>query len=118
MTDITPEIQTDMMPLGVEPTPEAVEEKPAPVLVAAPRLDAFFSIPVTVELVLASLKMPVSKLMDIQAGAEIDLDHPAGAEVALMVNGSKIAFGHLFLIDPQTKRVGVRISRLAQSSAE
>jgi flagellar motor switch protein FliN len=78
-----------------------------------PRMDAIFSIPVTVEVVLASVKMPVSKLMDIQAGSEIDLDHPAGAEVALVVNGSRIAFGHLFLINPPSKRVGVRISRLA-----
>ena len=118
MNDMTRELQTEMMPAERESMPEVAEVKPALTPVAAPRLDAFFSIPVTVELVLASLKMPVAKLMDIQAGAEIDLDHPAGAEVALMVNGSKIAFGHLFLIDLQTKRVGVRISRLAQSSAE
>ena len=118
MNDVTTELQTDMMPTEVESALEAAVGKPASTAIAAPRLDAFFSIPVTVELVLASLKMPVAKLMDIHAGAEIDLDHPAGAEVALMVNGNKIAFGHLFLIDPQTKRVGVRISRLAQSSAE
>ena len=118
MIELTPELQVDVMPSELESPPEAAEVKPAAVTVTAPRLDAFFSIPVTVELVLASLKMPVAKLMDIHAGAEIDLNHPAGAEVALMVNGSKIAFGHLFLIDPQTKRVGVRISRLAQSSVE
>lgn len=79
----------------------------------APRMDAFFYIPVTLELVLASVKMPVSKLMDIQVGTEIDLAHPAGTEVALVVNGSRIAFGHLFLIDPKSRSVGVRISRLA-----
>ena len=118
MNDMTPELQTDMMPTEAEPMPEAAVLRPAPAAIVAPRLDAFFSIPVTVELMLASLKMPVAKLMDIHAGAEIDLDHPAGAEVALMVNGSKIAFGHLFLIDLQSKRVGVRISRLAQSSTE
>lgn len=82
-----------------------------------PRMDAFLSIPVTLELVLASVKMPVSKLMDIQAGTEIDLAHPAGTEVALVVNGSRIAFGHLFLIDPKTRNVGVRISRLAASES-
>ena len=80
----------------------------------AQRMDGFFSIPVTLELVLASVKMPVSKLMDVQAGTEIDLNHPAGAEVALVVNGSRIAFGHLFLIDPKSRNVGVRISRLAE----
>lgn len=104
------------LPNIVEATPElavAVD----PVTSAPPRLDALFSIPVSVELVLASLKMPVSRLMDIQVGSELDLDHPAGAEVALMVNGSRIAYGHLFLIDPQSRRVGVRISRLAASNA-
>ncbi len=92
--------------------------RPEVAVVAAPRLDAFLSIPVTLELVLASLKIPVSKLMDIQEGSEIDLDHPAGAEVALVVNGSRIAFGHLFLIDQASRRVGVRISRLANGSSD
>jgi flagellar motor switch/type III secretory pathway protein FliN len=108
MTDVIEE-----QPNGLEPVATMAKTEVS----APPRLDAFFSIPITVELVLASLKMPVSKLMDIQAGSEIDLDHPAGAEVSLMVNGSRIAFGHLFLIDPPSKRVGVRISRLATSSS-
>ena len=89
------------------------ETAPTQPTAPAPRMDAFFSIPVNLEVVLASVKMPVSKLMDIQTGTEIDLAHPAGTEVALMVNGSKIAFGHLFLIDPKTRNVGLRISRLA-----
>ena len=107
----------DQNVVSVEPEIQASE----PIVlqgVAAPKLDALFSIPVTLELVLASLKMPVSKLMNIQAGTEIDLDHPAGAEVALVVNGSRIAFGHLFLMDPASKRVGVRISRLAVGKSE
>jgi flagellar motor switch/type III secretory pathway protein FliN len=95
---------------------EALTSVPKIDQAAPPRLDAFFSIPVTVELVLASLKMPVAKLMEIHAGSEIDLDHPAGAEVSLLVNGCHIAFGHLFLIDPLTKRVGLRISRLASNN--
>jgi flagellar motor switch/type III secretory pathway protein FliN len=112
MTDIINELPN--MEKAAPELAMAVEQAmPAP-----PRLDALFSIPVTVELVLSSLKMPVSKLMDIQVGSELDLDHPAGAEVALMVNGSRIAFGHLFLIDTASRRVGVRISRLATSSAE
>jgi flagellar motor switch/type III secretory pathway protein FliN len=97
---------TEMATNAVEPVAQTV----AP----TQKMDAFLSIPVMLELVLASMKMPVSKLMDIQPGTEIDLDHPAGAEVALVVNGSKIAFGHLFLIDPKLRNVGVRISRLAE----
>ena len=85
---------------------------------ATPSLNAFFSIPVNLEIVLASVKMPVSKLMDLKVGSEIDLSHPAGAEVALLVNGSKIAFGHLFLIDPQLRNVGIKISRLANPARE
>ncbi len=91
------------------------DEAPAHTIAPAERMDAFFSIHVTLELVLASVKMPVSKLMDIQVGTEIDLAHPAGTEVALVVNGSRIAFGHLFLIDVKTKQVGVKISRLANT---
>ena len=89
--------------------------EPAPPIDAVPRLDAFFSIPVNVEIIIASVRMPVSKLLEIQAETVIDLAHPAGAEVSLVVNGSVIAFGHLFLIDPKTKQVGVKISRLANN---
>ena len=106
---------TDFEPELEQATPHA---QPVSQPVAAPRLDAFFSIPVTLELVLASMKMPVSKLMDVQVGSEIDLDHPAGAEVALVVNGNRIAFGHLFLMDQTSRRVGVRISRLATSTGD
>jgi flagellar motor switch/type III secretory pathway protein FliN len=98
----------------IETEPDLIEPA-AQTTVPTSRMDAFFSIPVMLELVLASVKMPVSKLMEIQAGTEINLDHPAGAEVALVVNGSTIAFGHLFLIDPKTRNVGVRISRLSAS---
>ncbi|MGL4405614.1 MAG: FliM/FliN family flagellar motor switch protein [Notoacmeibacter sp.] len=99
--------------IDLESNKSPAEEVAVGPVVAAPRLDAFLSIPVTLELVLASLKMPVSSLMDFQVGTEINLDHQAGAEVSLVVNGSKIAFGHLFLIDPKLRTVGVRISRLA-----
>ncbi len=89
--------------------------EPVPFIDAVPRLDAFFSIPVNVEIIIASVKMPVSKLLEIQCGTEIDLAHAAGAEVSLVVNGSTVAFGHLFLIDVKTKQVGVKISRLANT---
>jgi flagellar motor switch/type III secretory pathway protein FliN len=113
MTDHLEEAPNAEMPAEPIMHHSTITEKTVP---ASPRLDAIFSIPVTLELVLASIKMPVSKLMEVQIGSELDLNHPAGAEVKLMVNGSQIAFGNLFLIDPQSRRVGVRISRLASAS--
>lgn len=97
----------------LEPTDSEMEKVQAAKTPAALPLEAFFSIPVTVELVLARMKMPVSGLMNFQVGSEVNLDHEAGAEVALVVNGSQLAFGHLFLIDPLKRAVGIRISRLA-----
>jgi flagellar motor switch/type III secretory pathway protein FliN len=115
MTDLISDIPDTIEAIEAMPKSEDMPSLIAPV---SQRLDALFAISVTLELVLASLKMPVSQLMDIQAGTEIDLAHPAGAEVALVVNGSKIAFGHLFLIDPNSRRVGVRISRLAANGSD
>jgi flagellar motor switch/type III secretory pathway protein FliN len=112
MTDVISELPHMIEAMEALPKSDETASSAAP---ASQRLDAFFSISVTLELVLASIKMPVSKLLEFQAGTEIDLGHPAGAEVALVVNGSRIAFGHLFLIDPKSRSVGVRISRLAST---
>ncbi|NJR13928.1 MAG: hypothetical protein HC779_06855 [Phyllobacteriaceae bacterium] len=85
--------------------------------VAAPpgqqSMDAFMAIPIDIELVLSIVRMPVARLMETGPGSEIDLEHPAGGEVMLIANGSRFAFGELFLIDADKRRVGVRITRLA-----
>jgi flagellar motor switch/type III secretory pathway protein FliN len=104
---------SDTPALSVEPIETVIEQVQSPAV--SSRFDAFFSIPVDLEIVVASVKMPVAKLMDIQVGTEIDLGHTAGTEVSLVVNGSVIAFGHLFLMDPKTRQVGVKISRLANA---
>jgi flagellar motor switch/type III secretory pathway protein FliN len=71
------------------------------------------AIPIDLELVLATVRMPVSRLMDLAPGAEIDLDSLSSGEVKLLANGALFAVGELFLLDSAEKRVGLRIKRLA-----
>jgi flagellar motor switch/type III secretory pathway protein FliN len=71
------------------------------------------AIPVQLEIVLARAKMAAAKVLTLNSGEPIDLEHFAGGEVEVLANGKRIAFGHLYLADEATRRVGVRISRLA-----
>jgi flagellar motor switch protein FliN len=77
---------------------------------------ALMSIPVKLDIILARTRMPAAKVLALNSGVPIDLDHFAGGEVEVLANGQRIAFGHLYLADEATRRVGVRISRLASGT--
>jgi flagellar motor switch protein FliN len=88
-------------------------EAPQPLAQTGPA--AFLNIPITLELVLATIRMPVSQVMALSPGVEIGLHQPLDAEVSLRANGTLIAYGTLQLIDAETRRFGVRITRLADA---
>jgi flagellar motor switch/type III secretory pathway protein FliN len=104
--------------LELEPGSEAVHEPQPAASGLQPPLgggSAILSIPISLELVLTTVRMPVSRLMDLVPGAEIDLDRMTSGEVQLLANGAPFATGELFLIDPAEKRVGLRIKRLGSA---
>ena len=72
----------------------------------APILD----IPVKLDVMFSSISMPVSRLMELHEGSQIDLCRSAGEPVDLCINGCVVARGVLFLMDGPEKRVGVRIT--------
>jgi flagellar motor switch/type III secretory pathway protein FliN len=95
-------------PLESAPLPTAREEAQP-----ATGSSGILAIPIDLELVLATVRMPVSRLMDLVPGSEIDLDSLSSGEVSLNANGTLFAVGELFLLDAAAKRVGLRIKRLA-----
>ncbi len=78
--------------------------------------DAILRIPVTVQVVLGSAKMPVSHLMKLGRGAVVALDQRVGEPVNVVVNGRIVARGEVVVVDEDTSRFGVSLTEIVGST--
>lgn len=69
-------------------------------------------IPVHVQVVLGSTRLPIGKVAELQAGSTLILDQKLGAPVIILVNGKEVAKGELFVLDGDNDRLGVTITDL------
>ena len=80
------------------------------------RHDAILRIPVTVQVVLGSAKMPVAHLMKLGRGAVVALDQRVGEPVNVVVNGRIVARGEVVVGDEDNSRFGVSLTEIVGSS--
>jgi flagellar motor switch protein FliN len=73
-------------------------------------------LPVTVQVMLGTARLPLSQLLTLQAGSEITLETSPDDPVVLMVNGFQIAKGNLYVLDEENDRFGIKITELIQGS--
>ena len=73
--------------------------------------DVVMRVPVTVQVVLGKLKMPVSELMQLTKGSVIALDRSLGEPVDLVVNGHLVARGQIIVVEDKSKRFGISAHR-------
>ena len=66
-------------------------------------------IPIDVHIVLGSRRMQVSGLMDLTEGANIALDKKIGEPVEITVNGRRIAWGEITVLENDNTRFGVKL---------
>ena len=76
------------------------------------RHDAILRIPVTVQVVLGSAKMPVAHLMKLGRGAVVALDQRVGEPVNVVVNGRIVARGEVVVVDEDNSRFGVSLTEI------
>lgn len=82
---------------------------------AAPaRLESVVEIPVRVSAVLGKTRMKVGALMDLAAGAVIELDRRVGEPIELYVNDRLIARGELVMVDGA---LGVTMTEIVKDDA-
>lgn len=74
---------------------------------------AVMRIPVTVQVVLGSTRLPVARAMAFSPGTVITLDQKLGEPVSLMVNGQEIARGEVMVIDEDTGQLGISILEIS-----
>ena len=87
------------------PSPDAVEAVSVAQLPIA-------HVPVTVQVLLGTAKIPLSDLLKLSAGAIIQLDQRLGEEVLLIVNGCRIARGELYVLDEVEGTLGVKVTAI------
>lgn len=78
-------------------------------------LDLIMDIPIDVEVVLGSSRMPVSGLMNLEEGAIIALDKKIGEPVEITVNGRRIARGEITVLENDDTRFGVKLIEVMSS---
>jgi flagellar motor switch protein FliN len=73
---------------------------------------SFGRVPVTLQIMLGSARMPLSDLLELKAGSHFELEQKLGEPVTVIVNGCKIAMGELFVLDGDGDKLGVKITEL------
>jgi len=107
--DLKPEAQDFAQGFAPPFIPPASDADPHP-------HDAILRIPVTVQVVLGSAKMPVSHLMKLGRGAVVALDQRVGEPVNVVVNGRIVARGEVVVVDEDTSRFGVSLTEIVGST--
>lgn len=108
LDDLSTSRQTDM---AQEAFAAGLDEPAAGMEAGAPSsvTDALFSIPVTLQVVIGTARLPISQIAELQPGAVVSLDQKLGTPVTILVNGRDVARGDLFVLEGEDARLGITI---------
>lgn len=79
---------------------------------------SFGKVPVTVQVILGSTRIPLNILLSLKQGSLVQLDEKLGEPVGIVVNGCKIAMGELFVLDGTDDKLGVKITELLSAQSK
>ncbi|WP_306456947.1 flagellar motor switch protein FliN [Pararhizobium haloflavum] len=85
------------------------ETKAGPTSTGAPNLDLIMDIPIDMQIVLGTSRLPVSGLMNLTEGSLIGLDRKIGEPVDIMVNGRLFGRGEITVLGEEDTRFGVKL---------
>jgi len=69
-------------------------------------------IPVTVQVVIGSVKLPLSQIAELATGSILPLDQELGAPATVLVNGKEVASGELFVQDGMGDRLCIKFTEI------
>jgi flagellar motor switch protein FliN len=102
------EVPSDPPPLEDFGGPEPVSDEPE---AAAERLEAVYDVPVKVQAVLGRSRIAIGALMQLKAGAVVELDRRVGEPVDIFVNNRLIARGEVVMIE---NSLGVTLTEIVR----
>lgn len=100
----------DMASPDAGQVPDGATSRPLPA--------AVLRIPVAVQVVIGSARLPLSELTKLGPGMTLTLEEKLGAPVRLLVNGREVAQGEIFVVDEPSGRLGITISAVSGASTD
>lgn len=79
--------------------------------------NAVLQIPVSVQVVIGTARLPIGHLAQLAPGSSIKLEEKLGTPARVLVNGREVARGDLYVLDGDGERLGLTITDVARSSA-
>jgi flagellar motor switch protein FliN/FliY len=80
--------------------------------------DAMLRVPVTVQVVIGTVTLPLAEIVKLSTGAILPLDQPLGEPVMVLVNGRIVAKGELFVQDAKSERLTVTIREVEKGTSQ
>lgn len=99
-----------------EALPDLSPEAPAQ-LQAGAMPSAVMRIPVAIQVVIGSARIPLSQVAQLGPGSVVTLDQKLGTAASILVNGQEIAKGELFVLDGDGDRLCITITEVAGTNA-
>lgn len=73
-------------------------------------------IPVEVQVVIGSVRLPLSRIAELGQGSLIVMDQKIGAPATILVNGREVAKGELLVMEDDGDRLAIRLTEVAAGS--
>lgn len=89
---------------------------PSPSLEASTISSSVLRIPVGVQVVIGTARLPLSQIAELAPGSTIALEEKLGTEARILVNGREVARGELYVLDGEDNRLGITITQVSGSS--
>lgn len=74
---------------------------------------SLLKIPVNVQVILGTTKMPLHKVMSLGPGSIVALDKELSEPVALLVNGNEVARGLIVVVNEKTGQLGISLTEVS-----
>ena len=78
---------------------------------------ALLMIPVNVQVILGTTRMPLHKVMALGPGSVVALEKEISQPVALLVNGNEIARGQIVIVNEKTGQLGISLTEILPDSS-
>ena len=79
---------------------------------------AVMRIPVSVQVVIGSARLPLAQVATLAPGATLTLEEKLGAPARMLVNGREVARGDLFVVDESDGRLGITITEVSGPTSD
>lgn len=117
--DVTGGLENTLKPAEATDSSDGLYQEPgsSPTEGDQSNLDLIMKIPVEVQVILGTTKMPVAKLMKLGRNAVIALDRQVGDPIDVVVNGQIVARGEVVLMEDDNSRFGISLTEVVGSDA-